>query len=187
MRASGVGNHVCPWWLGFLLDNPLRRRLHNPERLFAPYVTPGSVALDLGCGMGWASLALARMVGPEGRVVSLDLQPQMLNALIRKARRVGLAERIATIEGQADGLDLDGEADFAVGFWMVHEVPDARQLLEAVRKALVPGGRFLVAEPRGHVQRTDFDAMIETAKAVGFRVDAEPRIAFSHAVVLRSA
>lgn len=178
--------HVCPWWVGLLIDNPLRRLVHNPEKLFGPYVKPGDTAIDIGCGMGWASLALARLVGPDGRVVSLDLQPEMLKALLRRARRTGVADRITLVEGQADGLDLDGTADFAVGFWMVHEVPDIPRLLDVVRKALVPGGRFLIVEPRGHVPGKAFAATVTLAKDAGFTVEATPRTAFSRAVVLKA-
>jgi len=50
-------SHVCPWWLVFTFDNPLRGLIHDPRRLFGPYLRPGMRALDLGCGRGFATLA----------------------------------------------------------------------------------------------------------------------------------
>ncbi len=58
-----MGSHVYPWWGGYFLDNRLRRWLHNPERILAPYVRPGITALDFGCGMGMFAIAMAKLVG----------------------------------------------------------------------------------------------------------------------------
>ncbi len=181
-----MSKHICPRWLGFLIDNPLRRLLHNPDKIFASYVKPGDVVLDLGCGMGWASLGMARMVGPEGRVFAADLQPGMLSTLRQRARRAGLMDRISIFEGQADALDIDAKVNFAVSFWAVHEVPSTRRLFDAVQNVLAPEARFLVVEPRGHVPDEDFAAMIETAGAAGFVAETGPQIALSNAVILRS-
>jgi ubiquinone/menaquinone biosynthesis C-methylase UbiE len=54
--------HVCPWWLAYSFDNPLRRIFHKPEKIFASMVRPGMTVADIGCGMGYFSLGLARIV-----------------------------------------------------------------------------------------------------------------------------
>jgi SAM-dependent methyltransferase len=77
----------CPYWLAWALDNPLRRWLHNPQKILEGLVQPGQTVLDLGCGPGYFSLALARMVGANGRVVAVDLQPEMLEFVRRRAER----------------------------------------------------------------------------------------------------
>ena len=73
-----MGHRVCPWWIGWLLINPLRRFAHDPDRIVGPYLKPGMLAVDLGCAMGHFSLPMARMVGPAGRVVCIDVQAKML-------------------------------------------------------------------------------------------------------------
>ena len=93
--------HVCPWWGGYFIDNRLRHWLHDPERIVAPYVRPGMTVIDIGCGMGFFSIALARMVGPAGQVLAVDLQPQMLRTLERRARRAGVADRIRTRQAES--------------------------------------------------------------------------------------
>ncbi|MBU4143260.1 hypothetical protein KJ590_04695, partial [Patescibacteria group bacterium] len=47
---------VCPWWLCYSFDNPLRRLFHDPERLLGPYVKTGMTAVDIGCGMGYFTI-----------------------------------------------------------------------------------------------------------------------------------
>jgi 2-polyprenyl-3-methyl-5-hydroxy-6-metoxy-1,4-benzoquinol methylase len=62
-------SHVCPWWGGYFIDNPLRRLLHNPEKIVGPYVQPGMTVMDVGCGMGIFSIAITGGDGPVRRSV----------------------------------------------------------------------------------------------------------------------
>lgn len=176
--------HVCPWWGGYFIDNPVRRWLHNPERIVSPYVEPGMTILDFGCGMGIFTIAMARLVGDGGRVIAVDLQQQMLDVLSRRAEKAGAAERIDTHRCSEDSLDLDEPVDFALAFYSAHEVPDARRLLAEIQRLLPPQGRFLVVEPIGHVTKGEFARMTTLAGEVGFRADERPRVRLSHAVVL---
>ena len=77
--------HVCPWWGGYFIDNPLRRWVHNPHAILSPYVTTGMTVLDFGCGMGLFAIALAKLVGETGKVIAVDLQQQMLDVLVKRA------------------------------------------------------------------------------------------------------
>jgi ubiquinone/menaquinone biosynthesis C-methylase UbiE len=82
--------------------------------------------VEPGCGMGFFTLPLARMVGPDGRVVAVDLQPRMIQGLMRRARRAGLLEWIRASVCAADDAGLDAcadSADVAVAIHMLHEVP----------------------------------------------------------------
>ena len=158
-----MGEHLCPWWGGYFIDHGLRRWLHQPEQLLAPFVSPSMTVLDFGCGMGFTSIAMARLLGDEGTVISADLQPQMLYTLEKRARRAGLAERIQTHVCQQDSLGLDRHVDFALAFWSAHEVPDLTRLLTEMHNCLVPEAKFLVVEPRGHVTPQDMAGMTEQA------------------------
>lgn len=179
-----VRNHVCPWWLAYSFDNPLRRLFHNPEKILRPFVREGMRVVDIGCGMGFFSLAMARMVGEAGSVVSVDLQPKMIEVLERRARKVGLEGRIhAHLCGQ-DRIEVDGPFDFALTFWMVHEVPNSRGFLGEIYSLLSSEGRYLIAEPKGHTSVEDFRKTLETAREVGFKEIEAPRVSLSRAVVL---
>ncbi|RPI92319.1 MAG: methyltransferase type 11, partial [Spirochaetales bacterium] len=58
--------HVFPWWGGYLLLGPLRKRRVDPAKLLEPYIYEGATVLDAGCAMGFFSLPMAVMVGPAG-------------------------------------------------------------------------------------------------------------------------
>lgn len=175
--------HVCPWWLAYSFDNPLRRLIHPPEKLFAGLVGPGDTAVDVGCGMGHFTLGLARMVGPEGRVIAVDLQPQMLERVKRRAKRAGLTDRIRLHLAGKESLELDVRADFVVASWMVHEVSDRAAFLREVAALMKPGARFFVIEPKGHVDEENVAWTMALAKEAGLRVDARPKVLLSRAVV----
>jgi len=141
------GHHVCPWYMAYLFDNPLRPLIHDPEKLLGPYVKPGMTVLDIGCGMGFFSLGMARMVGPEGRVLSLDLQERMLQVLERRARRRGLSGRIESRLVGEGPFPIENPVDFALCFWMVHEVPDQALFLRDLHQVLKPGAKALMPNP----------------------------------------
>ncbi len=185
-----MSDHVCPWWLGYLLANPGRKLLQSPEKILRPHLAAGMWALDLGAGMGFFSLPLARLVGAAGKVVCVDLQAKMIAGLNRRAARAGLAPRIEARVCAADSLqlgDLASRLDFALAFAMVHEVPDPERLFAEIQAVLKPGGRLLVCEPVGHVTPDAFAATVALARRAGFEVVARPRVALSHGVLLEKA
>jgi ubiquinone/menaquinone biosynthesis C-methylase UbiE len=140
--------------------------------------------MDVGCGGGWASVALARLVGEGGLVIAADLQPEMLDLVRNRAEKAGLLDRIRLHTCLDDRIGLHEELDFAVAFYMTHETPDARALVAEVFSLLKPGGRFFVAEPKMHVSRELFESMVREAQEDGFRVLLRPRVLLSRAVVL---
>lgn len=143
----------CPWWLGYVLTSPLRKLLQSPSRLLAPYVEEGMVVLEPGCGMGFFTLELARRVGSSGKVVALDLQTRMLDGLKNRADRVGLLDRLEirkTGERRLGIADLAGRVDFALAFYVVHELPNPAGFFEEIHNSLRPEGTLLIVEPRGH-------------------------------------
>jgi len=179
--------HVCPWWIGYLLLNPLRRLAQNPRKILGPCIKPGMVALDVGCGMGYFSLEMARLAGPEGKVVCVDLQPKMIRGLVRRATKAGVIDRIDPRVCDPNGLGieaLNGKVDFVLAFALVHELPDAETFFQQIQAALRPGGTCLLAEPKGHVSKKRFEATIAAAQRTGLEPGGRPEIRRSHAVLL---
>jgi ubiquinone/menaquinone biosynthesis C-methylase UbiE len=179
--------HVCPWWLAYTFDHRLRRVFHKAERILDPYVKPGMTVLDLGCGMGYFSIPMAHMVGDSGVVVAADIQQQMLDVLMRRARKAGVDGRIRPHRCDPERLSTNRPADFALAFFMVHETPDPARFLGQVRAAMKPGAQFLYVEPKWHVPRGDFEQLLDHAIKNGFRLDSRPPISISHAALLEAS
>lgn len=191
MEDQNESHHrVCPWWIGYILASPVRKLLHNPHRILAPYVKDGMTVLDFGSAMGFFSIPLAQMVGPAGKVICIDLQEKMITRLKKRAQKAGVAARIETRFCTQDSLGLEplaGAMDFALLFAVVHEVPAREALFAGLASALKARANLLVAEPRGHVSAEDFARTLSVAKAHGFVEAGTPRIARSHTVLLRRA
>jgi ubiquinone/menaquinone biosynthesis C-methylase UbiE len=181
---ASTKTHVCPWWLIHTFDNPLRQLVQKPERILRDIVRPGDVCLDLGCGIGFFTIPLAQIVGLSGTVTAADLQPEMLAGVKRRAEKAGLLSRIRLHQVEPSGLPFEAEFDLALAFWMVHEVPDQESLLQQIGRALKPGGRFLLAEPKGHVRQAAFDRTVGRAEKTGFTKGRPLDIFFSRAVLM---
>ena len=184
-EESRMAGYVCPWWAASLtIDIPLRRWLHDPQKIVGPYVQPGMTVLDVGCGVGWFSIPMARMVGDRGKVIAVDLQRQMLGRLRRRAEKAGVAGRIELRKCRQDRLGINVEADFALAFAMLHEVPDQRRLLGEIHDCLKPDGHLLLVEPPIHVSANQFAGEVAIAEEAGFRTIEQPRVRWCRAVLL---
>jgi SAM-dependent methyltransferase len=175
---------VCPWQFAPLMDNFLRPLIHNPRRLFKPYVRIGMTVLDVGCGAGFASLGLAELVGEEGLVIAADLQLEMLEMVKRRAARAGLDNRIRVHRCESDRINLKAQLDFALSFFMLHEVPDSRAFLEELHSLLKTGGLFFLTEPKIHVSRHIFEQVVQEAQSVGFIALKRPAVRLGRSVLL---
>lgn len=173
------GDHVCPWWFCFTFDNPIRRLLHKPARIVSPYIRHGNTVIDIGPGMGYFTPAMCDLVGKKGRVIAVDVQKRMLDALAKRVARRGLSDRLKVQLASPTHLGVNDKADFILAFWMVHEVPDKQGFFRQVARLLKPAGRFLLVEPRIHVSRRGFFDTVNAAKAAGLKVRETPKVAFS--------
>ena len=80
----------CPWWAGYLIASPIRKLWQDPAQILKPYIRAGMTAVEPGPGMGFFTLEIAKLVGPSGRVVAVDVEPRMIERLKRRARKAGL-------------------------------------------------------------------------------------------------
>ena len=176
---------LCPPFFCFAFDNFLRRFVQNPERILKPYIKSGWTVLDVGPGMGYFSIPMAKMVGVGGKVIAADLQKEMLAALQKRAIKAGVDDRIKMHQSSTDKIGVKDPLDFCLAFWMVHEVKDRAGFINEISGLLKKDGLFLIAEPLGHVSRASFSATVELAERTGLKVIARPRIFLSSAVLLK--
>jgi len=154
-----------------MLVSPLRRLLEPPRAILGTHVKPGMTVLEPGCGFGYVTLALARAVGPEGRVIALDIEPRAIERLERRARKAGLSDRIDARPCQPRDLGvvgLIGKVDLVAVIHTLHEFEDLPGFLRQVGKLLERDGRLLVVEPKGHVTPDQFAAELEICRQLGF-------------------
>ena len=175
--------HVCPWWLCFTFDNPIRNIIHDPIKILSPYIHEGDTAIDIGPGMGYFTIPLAQMVGSTGCVTAIDIQPKMLSALVSRAHKKGVSEIIKTHLASPESIGIHKKADFILAFWMAHEVPDQRRFLSEIHNLMKPDGLFLLVEPIIHVSMKNFSRAIETAKELGFSTKEYPEIRMSQSAL----
>lgn len=164
-----------------------RKLLNNPQRILGPHLRAGMTALDVGCGVGYFTIPMARLVGETGQVVAVDAQPQMVDATKAKADQEGLSN-IDVRQVGFESLDIErwaGAVDFGLIFFMLHEVEDPDRLVGQVFDALKPGGVVLFAEPVVHVDASRFAASINRFVRAGFSVAGRPRIPISRAALLK--
>jgi ubiquinone/menaquinone biosynthesis C-methylase UbiE len=106
----------------------------------------GQTILDIGCGPGYATLDLAELVGPRGKVRAVDRSRRFLDTLEARRDARGLTN-ISTLESDLDDLSFQPEsADAAWARWVLAFVMRPRDLLARVAHALKPGGVFVSHE-----------------------------------------
>lgn len=176
---------VCPVELAGGLDNWVRKLLQNPEKILKPYITEGMTVLDLGCGPGFFSVGIGKLLKDTGKVIAADLQEGMLEKVREKIKGTNLESRITLHRCKDDRIDVTEKVDFVLAFYVVHEVPDQDQLFRELKSILKPDGKIFIVEPNFHVSKKAFDAMIARLGEIGMEVSETPKIFFSRSVVLK--
>jgi ubiquinone/menaquinone biosynthesis C-methylase UbiE len=178
-------NRVCPVELAGGLDSIVRRWLQNPKKILEPFLREGMTALDVGCGPGFFSIEMAKLVGKNGGVISADLQEGMLQKLRDKISGTILEDRIRLVKCDTDRIPVADKVDFILTFYMVHEVPDKERFFEQLRKILNENGKLLIVEPKlFHVSKSEFSETLGVAERKGFTAGAGPKLGLSWSAVL---
>jgi len=180
-------SRVCPVELAGKLDNKIRRLIQNPGKILAPYITEGMKVLDIGCGPGYFTIEIAKIIGNKGKVFAMDLQEGMLQKICDKIKGTELENRIFLIKNERDSFGIPEKVDFILAFYMVHEVPDKEALFKGLKENLKKNGQLLLVEPKlFHVTRKEFKLTIEAAKKCGFETRKGPKLLFSFSAILKN-
>lgn len=129
-------------------------------------INKGEAVLDIGCGAGVDTLVAAIMVGPEGKVVGIDLTPQMLERARANLEKTSLGN-VSFQEGSAEELPFAGGTfDVVISNGVFNLVPDKPKALSEIFRVLKPNGRLMVA---------DQILVGEMVRDTGFRVESWAR------------
>lgn len=176
---------VCPVEHAGTLDNKIRKLFQNPEKILQPYIDEGMTVLDVGCGPGFFSVEMAKMVGESGQIIAVDLQEGMLEKLKNKIEGTELESRIKLHKCEDNKVGISVHVDFIFLFYMVHEVFDKTSFFGELYSSLKPSGQTLIVEPPFHVSKTAFKETLQQAKNVGFVICEGPKMLFHQTAVLK--
>ena len=181
---TGKKHRPCPAEMAGMLDNVIRRWFQAPRKILAPYIKEGMTVLDIGCGPGFFSIELAKMVGETGRVIASDLQEGMLQRVRRKITGTDFEQRITLHKTEEHKIGLSENVDFVLAFYVVHEVPDQEHLLKEIVSLLKPNGQLFIAEPSFHVSNKAFEETVEIARAAGLLPVERPNVFLSNTALM---
>jgi SAM-dependent methyltransferase len=106
----------------------------------------GDVVLDLGSGAGFDSFLAARKVGKTGKVIGVDMTPEMIAKATANAK-AGNFDNVQFVLGDIEALPLpDNSVDVAISNCVINLVPDKKKVFQELNRVLRPGGRFMVSD-----------------------------------------
>lgn len=132
------------------LEREERKRLEQPEKVLDLLkLTPGNMVADIGAGTGYYSLRLAKRVGPQGRVLATDIQPEMIARLRANMKKADISNIDPVVCTPTDAKLPSGTLDLVLMVDVYHELANPEETMAQVRRALKPDGRLVVIEYRG--------------------------------------
>lgn len=163
------GTRPCPYGARWILDNLPRRVVHPlGSTVDSFHIENGHTVLELGPGSGYFSVEVARRLGPDGRLVCVDIQPEMIGALRRRLRRNGVTNVLSMV-GDGLGLPLaDSSVDCAFLVTVLGEIPDRPKALAELRRVLKPGGVLSITETLPDPDFQFPDVVRDLCRASGF-------------------
>jgi ubiquinone/menaquinone biosynthesis C-methylase UbiE len=145
LKFMKKGSAPCPASLSWIVDLPIRRRYMRPV-LDRVGLQTGETVLELGPGPGAFTVDAARRLGPDGKLIVVDIQPEMIAQVEARVREAGLTNVETHV---ADAYDLPIEDDCVDRAFLVTvlpEIPNPVRGLEEVYRVLKPGGVFSTTE-----------------------------------------
>ncbi|HEV2949650.1 MAG TPA: class I SAM-dependent methyltransferase, partial [Gemmataceae bacterium] len=139
-----MGHQAADW-----LERPEREKEEQPTKLIdALKIKPGEVIADIGAGSGYYSFRLSKLVGPKGKILAVDIQPEMLD-IIRKRMKEQIVKNVEPIQGTITDPKLPANSvDTILMVDVYHEFDHPFEMTVAMVKALKPGGRMIFVEFR---------------------------------------
>ncbi|HZW57860.1 MAG TPA: class I SAM-dependent methyltransferase [Nitrososphaerales archaeon] len=101
--AAKLGDRRIP---RLFMENPIRRLFQPHQKLVSKYISAGNVVADLGCGPGYFTLPIAKVVGDSGRVYAVDFDPRAIERVKNKAAKYGYGSVIEAHVSSASDVDF---------------------------------------------------------------------------------
>ena len=160
-----------PSFLADRIDNPLRRKIQPPTKMPLRHgIEPGMTVLEIGPGNGRYTIELARRVGPTGKLVTVDIEPNMIERVTRKAEVEGITNLDARVSNIYDLPFNDGTFDAASMITVIGEIPEPQRAMQEFYRVLTPGGILAFSEILMDPDYPLAATLIRQASQEGFRL-----------------
>jgi ubiquinone/menaquinone biosynthesis C-methylase UbiE len=167
------------------LESRLRLLLQNPGKILKGYIHPGMTVLDLGCGTGFFTLEIAKLLEKKGKVIAADVQKGMLDILIHKLGNIELQKQIQIHNNPENTLNLTEKVDFILAFYSFHEMKYIDSIANELQKTVKPGTKILISEQKFHVSKYTFNIIVQKMENIGFEICERPKIFLSRTVLMK--
>ena len=142
--AQVMGHQGIGW-----LERPEREKEEEPAKLIELLkLKEGMVVADVGAGSGYHSFRMSEKVGPKGKVLAVDIQKEMLDAIRKKAKEKNITNVEPVLGTENDPKLPEGKVDLILLVDVYHEFAQPYEMTQAMVKALKPGGRLVFVEFR---------------------------------------
>ena len=177
--------HLHPIEKAGALESRFRLLVQNPGKILKKYIRPGMTVLDLGCGTGYFTLEIAKLLDQKGKVIASDVQNGMLEILRLKLKNSDLHRQIQIHHNQENNLNLTGKVDFIFAFYSFHEMKYIDDIINGLVKISKSDTKILISEQRFHVSKYTFNTIIQKMTNSGFEISERPGIFFSRTVIMK--
>jgi len=182
---SFSNTHLHPMEKTSALESRLRLFLQNPRKILKKYVRSGMTVLDLGCGTGYFTLEIAKLLNNNGKVIASDVQKGMLEFLKQKLRNSQLQRLIKIHNNQENTLCLTERVDFILAFYSFHEMKYIDSIILDLSRIVKPETKIFISEQKFHVSKNRFNKIIAKMENSGFEICERPVIFFSRTVIMK--
>ena len=172
--ADGIGkrfmgreiSQVMGWQGAAWLEREEREKEERTDLLMqALALRPGMVVADIGAGTGYLSRRMAKAVAPTGKVLAVDVQPEMVAMLRQAARKEGLSNIDPSLGTETDVKLTPGSVDLAIMVDVYHELSFPYEVVASIVRALKPGGQLVFVEYRAEDPRVPIKALHKMSEA----------------------
>jgi len=177
-----------PQFLADLIDNPLRRRIQPADETALRHgIEPGMTVLEVGPGNGYYTLATARRLGAEGRLVTVDIEPKMIERVQQRMAEEGVENVDARV---ADVYDLpfdDDTFDVIYMIAVIGEIPVPARAMMEFQRVLTPAGTLVFSELLMDPDYPLAQTLIRLATDAGFRLKKRRGNFFYYTLIFENA
>lgn len=160
-----------PEWMANVIDNPFRRKLQPPEETALRHgIQPGMRVLEVGPGNGTYTLGAARQIGPEGELVTIDIEPKMIERINQRIAAEGMTNIEARV---ADVYELpfeDQSFDLIYMIAVINEIPNMQRALKEFQRVLKPTGTLVFSELFMDPDYPRAETLTQKVQAANFRL-----------------